>query len=85
MSYETIALIMFAGMVLLMLTGQRVFAMIGAVAAASALALYGNASAELPFNAVFKLFSWYALLTLPLFVYMGHMMAKSGIAEDLYM
>ncbi len=84
MSYEAVALIMFAGMILLMLTGQRVFAMIGAVAAASALALYGNSSAELPFNAVFKLFSWYALLTLPLFVYMGHMMAKSGIAEDLY-
>ena len=84
MSYETIAVLMFAGMVFLMLTGQRVFAMIGAVAAASALALYGNASAELPFNAAFKLFSWHALLTLPLFVFMGHMMSKSGIAEELY-
>jgi tripartite ATP-independent transporter DctM subunit len=84
MSYEVIALLMFAGMLFLMLTGQRVFAMIGAVAAASALALYGNASAELPFNAAFKLFSWHALLTLPLFVFMGHMMAKSGIAEELY-
>jgi tripartite ATP-independent transporter DctM subunit len=84
MSYEAIAVLMFAGMLFLMLTGQRVFAMIGAVAAASALALYGNASAELPFNAAFKLFSWHALLTLPLFVYMGHMMAKSGIAEELY-
>ncbi|MCC7320777.1 MAG: TRAP transporter large permease subunit [Rubellimicrobium sp.] len=85
MSYEAIAVTMFLGMIVLMLTGQRVFAMIGAVAAASALALYGDASVELPFNAVFKLFSWYALLTLPLFVYMGHMMAKSGIAEDLYL
>jgi len=84
MSYEMIALVMFAAMVVLMLTGQRVFAMIGTVAAASALALYGDAAIELPFNAVFKLFSWYALLTLPLFVFMGHMMAKSGIAEDLY-
>ncbi|AXV17636.1 C4-dicarboxylate ABC transporter (plasmid) [Neorhizobium sp. SOG26] len=84
MSYEMIALMMFAGMVFLMLTGQRVFAMIGAVAAASALSLYGNASAELPFNAAFKLFSWHALLTLPLFVYMGHMLSKSGIAEELY-
>ena len=84
MSYEMIALLMFISMLVLMLTGQRVFAMIGAVAAASALALYGNASAELPFNAAFKLFSWHALLTLPLFIYMGHMMAKSGIAEELY-
>jgi TRAP-type mannitol/chloroaromatic compound transport system, large permease component len=84
MSPEAIALVMFAGMIVLMLTGQRIFAMIGAVAAASAIALYGNSAAELPFNAVFKLFSWYALLTLPLFIFMGHMMAKSGIAEDLY-
>lgn len=84
MSYEMIALLMFASMVVLMLTGQRVFAMIGAIAAASALALYGNSSAELPFNAAFKLFSWHALLTLPLFVFMGHMMSKSGIAEELY-
>jgi len=84
MSYETIALLMFAGMLVLMLTGQRVFAMIGAVAAASALSLYGNASAELPFNAAFKLFQWHPLLTLPLFIFMGHMMAKSGIAEELY-
>jgi len=84
MSPEAIALVMFAGMIVLMLTGQRIFAMIGAVAAASALALYGNSAAELPFNAVFKLFSWYALLTLPLFIFMGHIMAKSGIAEDLY-
>jgi tripartite ATP-independent transporter DctM subunit len=84
MSYEIIALLMFAGMLVLMLTGQRVFAMIGAVAAASALSLYGNASAELPFNAAFKLFQWHPLLTLPLFIFMGHMMAKSGIAEELY-
>lgn len=84
MSPEAIALVMFAGMIVLMLTGQRIFAMIGAVAAASAIALYGNSAAELPFNAVFKLFSWYALLTLPLFIFMGHIMAKSGIAEDLY-
>lgn len=85
MSYEMIAVLMFISMIVLMLTGQRVFAMIGTVAAASALALFGDAAIELPFNAVFKLFSWYALLTLPLFVFMGHMMARSGIAEDLYL
>lgn len=84
MSYELVAILMFGGMVILMLTGQRVFGMIGAVAAASCLSLYGNASAELPFNAAFKLFSWHVMLTLPLFVFMGHMMAKSGIAEELY-
>lgn len=84
MSYEMIALCMFAAMMALMLSGQRVFAMVGAVAAGAALLLYGDAAIELPFNAAFKLFSWQALLTLPLFIYMGYMMSESGIAEELY-
>ena len=84
MSYEMIALCMFAAMMALMLTGQRVFAMVGAVAAAAALMLWGDSSIEVPFNATFKLFSWQAMLTLPLFIYMGYMMSESGIAEELY-
>ncbi len=84
MSYEMIALLMFASMVVLLISGQRVFAAIGFVAAAAALMLYGPGSVELPFNQVFKLFNWYAMLTLPMFIYMGYVLAESGIAEDLY-
>ena len=84
MSYEMIALLMFATMALLLITGQRVFAAIGFVAAGAALLLYGNGAIELPYNQVFKLFNWYAMLTLPMFIYMGYILAESGIAEDLY-
>ena len=84
MSYEMIALLMFASMVLLLVSGQRVFAAIGFVAAAAALLLYGQGAVELPFNQVFKLFNWYAMLTLPMFIYMGYILSESGIAEDLY-
>ena len=84
MSYELIALLMFATMALLLITGQRVFAAIGFVAAGAALLLYGDGAIELPYNQVFKLFNWYALLTLPMFIYMGYILAESGIAEDLY-
>ena len=84
MSYELIALLMFATMALLLITGQRVFAAIGFVAAGAALLLYGNGAVELPYNQVFKLFNWYAMLTLPMFIYMGYILAESGIAEDLY-
>lgn len=84
MSYEMIALLMFASMVVMLLTGQRVFAAIGFVAAGTALLLYGQGAIEMPFNAAFKLFNWYPMLTLPLFVYMGYIMSESGIAEDLY-
>ena len=54
MSYELIALLMFASMALLLVTGQRVFAAIGFVAAGAALLLYGNGAIELPYNQVFK-------------------------------
>ncbi len=84
MSYEMIALLMFASMVLLLVSGQRVFAGIGFVAAGAALLLYGPGSMDLPFNQVFKLFNWYAMLTLPMFIYMGYILSESGIAEDLY-
>lgn len=84
MTYEAIALLMFCSMMLLLLTGQRVFGAIGFVAAACSLAMWGVGGIEMPFHAAFTLFNWYPLLTLPLFIYMGYMLSESGIANDLY-
>lgn len=84
MSYQLIAILMFAGMMLLLLTGQRVFGAIGFVAAVASLLLWGDGAAEMPFNAAMQVMNWYPLLTLPLFVYMGYMLSESGIANDLY-
>ena len=41
MSYEAIAIIMFGSMLLMLLTGQRVFAAIGVVSTVAALLLWG--------------------------------------------
>ena len=84
MSYEAIAIIMFGSMLLMLLTGQRVFAAIGFVSTIAALLLWGEGGVEMPFTAAFKLFKWYPLLTLPLFIYMGYILSESGIADDLY-
>ena len=84
MSYEMIALLMFASMMLMLITGQRVFAAIGAVAAIAALLLWGEGGSEMAFSAAMKLMKWYPLLTLPMFIYMGFMLSESGIADDLY-
>jgi tripartite ATP-independent transporter DctM subunit len=84
MSYELIALLMFSSMMLLLLTGQRVFGAIGFVAAAFSILLWGEGASEMPFNASIALLNWYPLLTLPLFIYMGYMLSESGIADDLY-
>ena len=84
MSYELIAILIFSSMMLMLLTGQRVFGAIGGVATLFALLLWGKGAAEMPFNAAFALLNWYPLLTLPLFIYMGYMFSESGIASDLY-
>ena len=84
MSYELIAILMFSTMMLMLLTGQRVFGAIGFVAVVSAFLLWGDGGSEIGFSAAMKLMKWYPLLTLPLFVYMGYMLSESGIADDLY-
>ncbi|WP_349371952.1 TRAP transporter large permease subunit [Salinarimonas sp.] len=84
MSYELIALLMFSSMMLLLFTGQRVFAAIGFVAALSAFFLWGTGGSDIPFSAGIKLMRWYPLLTLPMFIFMGYVMSESRIADDLY-
>jgi len=84
LSYEFIALFMFITMLVMMFTGQRVFGAIGFVAVISALLIWGNGAIEMPYTATWKLFKWYPMLTLPLFIYMGFMISESGIASDLY-
>jgi tripartite ATP-independent transporter DctM subunit len=79
-----IALTMFCGLMLMLLTGQRVFGAVGFVASVAALLLWGDGGVEMPFSASIKLLNWYPLLTLPLFIYMGYMLSESGIASDLY-
>ena len=84
MSYEMIAIFMFSLMMLMLFTGQRVFAAIGGVAAVAALMLWGTGGSDLPFSAAMKLMKWYPLLTLPMFVFMGYVLSESKIADDLY-
>jgi len=84
MSYELIAFLMFASMMMMLFTGQRVFAAIGGVAALAALALWGTGGSDLPFSAAMKLMKWYPLLTLPMFIFMGYVLSESKIADDLY-
>lgn len=84
MSYEWIAILMFSSMMLMLLTGQRVFGAIGFVAVVASLLLWGTGGSQMAFGSAMKLMKWYPLLTLPLFIYMGYMLSESGIADDLY-
>jgi tripartite ATP-independent transporter DctM subunit len=84
MSHELITLLMFSTMMVLLLTGQRVYGAIGFVGTAAALLLWGDGASEMPFNATFTVLNWYPLLTVPVFIYMGYVLSESGIADDLY-
>jgi len=84
MSQNMIAIVMFSSMMLMMFTGQRVFAAIGAVGAIAAVSLWGIGGSDMPFSAAMKLMKWYPLLTLPMFIFMGYVLSESKIADDLY-
>lgn len=85
MPYEMIALLMFSSMMLMLLTGQRVFGAIGFVAVIAAFFLWGDRGGyDLGFAAAMKLMKWYPLLTLPMFIFMGYILSESRIADDLY-
>ncbi len=85
MSYELIALLMFASMMLLLFSGQRVFGAVGFVAVIAALALWGDRGGfDIAFSQSIKLMRWYPLLTVPMFVFMGYILSESRIADDLY-
>jgi len=84
MSNEMIAGLMFSSMMLMLLTGQRVFGAIGIVASIAAVTLWGVGGSDIPFTAAMKLMKWYPLLTLPMFIFMGYILSESKIADDLY-
>ena len=85
MAYELIAVLMFSTMMLMLLSGQRVFGAIGFVAVMAALLLWGDRGGyDLGFSAAMKLMSWYPLLTLPMFIFMGYVLSESRLADDLY-
>ena len=84
MPYELIAILMFSTMMLMLMTGQRVFGAIGFVSVAAALLLWGTGGSDIGFSAAMKLMKWYPLLTLPMFIFMGYVLSESRIADDLY-
>ena len=82
MSSELIAIFMFSSMMLLLLTGQRVFGAIGIVASVAAITLWGDAGgSDIPFSAAMKLMKWYPLLTLPMFIFMGYVLSACMVGS----
>lgn len=84
MNVMLITIVMFAGMMALLTTGRQVFLLVGAVATVAAMALWGTGGIMMPhFNTVGMIY-WDVMLSFPAFIFMGYMLAKSGMADDLY-
>ncbi len=85
MPTEMIAALMFGTMLVLMLTGQRMFGVIGFVAVVAAILLWGDRGGhDIAFAQSFKLMNWFPLITLPMFIFMGYVLSESRLADDLY-
>ena len=85
MATEWIALLMFSSLLMLMLTGQRMFGVIGFVAVVAALLLWGDRGGfDIAYAQAFKVMNWFPLITLPMFIFMGYVLSESRLADDLY-
>ncbi len=83
MELETLAVLMVAGLFVLLLVGYPVAFTLGAVGLIFGLLGFGfNLFNLLPLR-IYGVMTNYTLLAIPLFVFMGVMLERSGVAEDL--
>jgi hypothetical protein len=64
--YRFFKILMFASMIIMLVTGRHIFGIIGFVAAIFSVILWGKGGEDLSFHASFNLLNWYPLLTLPM-------------------
>jgi tripartite ATP-independent transporter DctM subunit len=83
-SPELLTVLMLAGVLVGVLLGYPLAIPVGAMGLLFGYLVYGNAVPSLLYGRLFNLVHSYTLLAIPLFVFMGVMLEKSGIAEKLY-
>jgi len=84
MSIEWITLIFFGGMLLILVTGLPVVFGLGGLSLALALWLWGPEALGMALFGAVAIVRYTLLVCIPLFVFMGMMLFRSGIADDMY-
>jgi len=84
LSPEIITILMFGGLLIGVLTGFPLAIVIGAIALPFGYYVWGGATPQLLYTRIFMIVSNYIVLAVPLFVFMGVMLERSGITEKLY-
>ena len=83
-SPELVTILMLGGVLVGVLIGYPLAIPVGALGLIFGFLLYGVPVFDLVYARLFKLINNYALLAVPLFVFMGVMLERSGIAEKMY-
>lgn len=84
MSMELITVIFFGATFGLLLTGLPLAFVLCTVGMGMALWLWGTGAASMIYYAANELLGFFMLIALPMFLFMGLVLQKSGIADDLY-
>jgi tripartite ATP-independent transporter DctM subunit len=84
MSIELITILLVATFVTLLILGLPLAWTMGATAVIFTLALFEPATMFMTMTRVFHMMLNYALVSVPLFVFMGCILEKSGVAEQLF-
>jgi len=83
-SPELVTILMLGGVVVGVMIGYPLAIPVGALGLIFGFLLFGTPVFDLLYARLFKLINNYALLAIPLFVFMGVMLERSGIAEKMY-
>lgn len=84
MNITAITILMFVSVMLLAFAGVPVAFALGGVGVVFSLWLWGPASLDLVFFNVMTVMQYFALIAIPLFLFMGIILQSSGIADDLF-
>ena len=84
MSVTAITLLIFACLVILLISGQPIAFCMGGVAALFTLLLWSPASLGMIFSVAYGVTDNFVLIAIPLFVFMGMILQHSGVAEEAY-
>jgi len=84
LSPEIVAVLMLGGVLIGILTGYHLAIPIGAIAFFVGYFTFGPAVADILYNRLFALLHMYPIIAVPLFIYMGCTLERTGIAERLY-
>jgi tripartite ATP-independent transporter DctM subunit len=84
MSIELITILMFAGLILLLISGLPIVFCLGGAGVIFAYFLWGPAALGIVNRSILGMTSNFTVLAIPLFVFMAFMLQYAGVAENLY-